>query len=48
MTRQFHDGRQDGLEPLESLKPDSIQTFSDLLRAMQKTAFGGRQLGEAF
>ena len=48
MTRQFHDGRQDGLEPLESLNPDSIQTFSDLLRAMQKTAFGGRQLGEAF
>lgn len=48
MARQFHDGRQDGLEPLESLNPDHVQSFSDLLQAMQKTAFGGRQLGEAF
>ncbi|MGQ4808262.1 Deoxyhypusine synthase-like protein [Candidatus Entotheonellaceae bacterium PAL068K] len=48
MTRQLHDGRQDGLEPLESLDPDAIRSFADMLRAMQKTAFGGRQLGEAF
>lgn len=48
MARKFHDGRKDGLEPLESLDPDRVQSFSDLLRAMNKTAFGGRQLGEAF
>ena len=48
MTRKLHDGREDGLEPLESLDPDNVNSFSDLLRAMSKTAFGGRQLGEAF
>lgn len=48
MARQFHDGRKDGLEPLEGLDPDQVDSFSDLLRAMQKTAFGGRQMGEAF
>ena len=46
--RSFHDGAQDGLEPLEALDPSKIQSFSDLLIAMQKTAFGGRRLGEAF
>jgi deoxyhypusine synthase len=44
----MHDGREDGLEPLETLNPDGIQTFAGLLQAMRKTAFGGRQLGEAF
>ena len=48
MPRELRDGRNDGLEPLESLDPDRIDSFSDLLRAMSKTAFGGRQLGEAF
>ena len=48
MSREMHDGREDGLSPLESLDPDHVQTFADLLRAMQKTAFAGRQLGEAF
>ena len=48
MPREFRDGRDDGLEPLESLDPSRIETFSDLLLAMRKTAFGGRQLGEAF
>jgi deoxyhypusine synthase len=48
MVRELHDGRKDGLEPLESLNPDHIHTFADLLTAMHKTAFGGRQLGEAF
>jgi deoxyhypusine synthase len=46
--RSFHDGAQDGLEALESLDPSKIQSFSDLLIAMQKTAFGGRRLGDAF
>jgi len=46
--REFHDGAKDGLEALEPLDPDSIRSFSDLLVAMRKTAFGGRRLGEAF
>ena len=48
MPRQFHDGRKDGLQPLESPDPEHVHSFSDLLRAMQKTAFAGRQIGEAF
>ncbi|MCA9470659.1 MAG: deoxyhypusine synthase family protein [Nitrospirales bacterium] len=47
-TRHFHDGKEDGLEALESLDPGAIHSFSDLLIAMRKTAFGGRRLGEAF
>lgn len=46
--RSFHDGATDGLEALEALDPSKIQSFSDLLLAMKKTAFGGRRLGEAF
>ena len=46
--RSFHDGAKDGLEALEALDPLKIQSFSDLLTAMKKTAFGGRRLGEAF
>ncbi|RMH03025.1 MAG: deoxyhypusine synthase [Nitrospirae bacterium] len=47
-ARTFHDGAQDGLEALEPLDPEKIHTFSDLLEAMKKTAFGGRRVGEAF
>mgnify|MGYP001616162352 CR=1 FL=1 len=46
--REFHDGAQDGLEALEPLDPAKIRSFSDLLTAMGKTAFGGRRLGEAY
>src|SRR5579885_1776156 len=46
--REFHDGAQDGLEALEPLDPARIHSFSELLHAMRKTAFGGRRLGEAF
>src|SRR5690606_38280970 len=45
--RELHDGRSDGLQPLESLSLEDAQTVSQLVRAMSKTAFGGRQLGEA-
>jgi deoxyhypusine synthase len=45
--RTFHDGRDDGLTPLESLDLDAVSSFSDLLRGMSKTSFGGRSLGEA-
>lgn len=47
-TRTFHDGESDGLEALEALDPETIVSFSDLLSAMKKTAFGGRRLGDAF
>jgi deoxyhypusine synthase len=46
-TRAFHDGRQDGLQPLESLDLDKVSSFAGLLRAMSRTAFSGRSLGEA-
>jgi deoxyhypusine synthase len=47
-SRKFHDGRHDGLQPLESLDLDRVASFPDLLRAMSRTAFSGRSLGEAF
>jgi deoxyhypusine synthase len=43
----FHDGAKDGLEPLAPLDLNNIKDFDELLRAMGKTAFGGRTLGEA-
>jgi len=46
--RSLHDGREDGLQPLESLALDDVHSFADLLQAMGRTAFSGRQLGEAF
>lgn len=45
--RHHHDGREDGLTPLESFSLDNVSSISDLLRCMAKTAFSGRQLGEA-
>ena len=45
--RDLHDGRDDGLEPLESLDVKGASGFADLLERMSKTAFGARQLGEA-
>lgn len=46
--RSLHDGRRDGLTPLESLDLQRIDSFADLLQSMSKTAFSGRQLGTAF
>ncbi len=40
--RELHDGRSDGLTPLESLNLSDVHSFADLLRAMSRTAFGGR------
>lgn len=48
LPRKLHDGAKDGLDALEPLDPDQIDSFTDLLAAMKKTAFGGRRLGEAF
>lgn len=48
MDRKFHDGREDGLEPLESLNVRDEGGLPRLLEGMSRTAFGGRALGEAF
>jgi deoxyhypusine synthase len=45
--RELHDGRHDGLQALESLDLDDVRSFADLLKAMSRTAFSGRALGEA-
>lgn len=37
----------EGLQPLTTLDPDAIEDFDGLLRAMSRTSFGGRSLGEA-
>lgn len=47
-NRDLHDGRSDGLTPLESLDLGSVTSCRDLIRAMSRTAFAGRNLGEAF
>jgi len=43
----FGTGHEDGLEPLEPLDPRRASSVDALVRAMGKTAFGGRRLGEA-
>ena len=44
---QYSDGKCDSLVPLTSLDIKKVRNFSDLLAAMEKTAFGARALGEA-
>ena len=46
-VRELRSGEDDALVPLESLDPLKIKGFDDMMRAMSKTAFGGRSLGEA-
>ncbi|KYG04916.1 deoxyhypusine synthase [Sorangium cellulosum] len=45
--RHLGDGVEDKLVPLEALDPLKIGSFDDMLRAMSRTAFSGRALGEA-
>lgn len=45
--KKFGDGVSDGLEPLQPLDVAAAKTCDELLAGMAKTAFGGRQLGEA-
>lgn len=47
IDRKLHDPVQDRLVPLESLDLKKVHSIDDLVRAMAKTAFTGRQLGEA-
>jgi len=45
--KKLRTGFEDKLIPLESLDLRSIKTVNDMVKAMEKTAFGARQLGEA-
>jgi len=47
IERKLHDPVEDRLVPLESLDLNRVRSIDDLVRAMAKTAFTGRQLGEA-
>ncbi len=44
---RFGRGHEDGLDPLAPLDAAASGSVDDLLRAMSRTAFGGRRLGEA-
>lgn len=44
---ELHLGHEDRLEPLTPLDPTAVDSVDALVRAMGKTAFGGRKLSEA-
>src|ERR1051325_6591268 len=47
MERVLHDPVSDKLVPLDPLNLTRIHSIDDLVRAMGRTAFTGRQVGEA-
>ena len=47
IDRKLHNPIEDRLTPLEPLDLTKVRTIDGLVRAMAKTAFTGRQLGEA-
>lgn len=47
IERKLHDPLEDRLIPLEPLDLTRVHSVDDLVRAMAKTAFTGRQVGEA-
>src|SRR5262252_3745391 len=47
IERKLHNPIEDRLIPLEPLDLNHVHSVDDLVRAMAKTAFTGRQLGEA-
>src|ERR1700676_1044046 len=47
IDRKLHNPIEDRLIPLESLDLSTVRSVDDLVRAMGKTAFTGRQVGEA-
>jgi deoxyhypusine synthase len=47
IDRNLHNPVEDRLIPLEPLDLGQVKSIDDLVRAMSKTAFTGRQLGEA-
>src|SRR2546427_6053547 len=44
---ELHDGFSDHLEPTMPLDLAQIHSITDLVQAMSRTAFGGRDAGEA-
>jgi deoxyhypusine synthase len=46
-VNQFHDGFEDGLEPVEAIDLNLCKTVDDIVRAMSRSSFGARNLGEA-
>src|SRR5205807_7683339 len=47
IDRKLHNPIEDRLVPLEPLDLSKVRSIDDLVRAMAKTAFTGRQVGEA-
>src|SRR5437763_836290 len=47
IDRKLHNPIEDRLVPLEPLDLSKVRSIDDLVRAMSKTAFTGRQIGEA-
>src|SRR5580704_16277349 len=47
VDRKLHNPIADKLIPLAPLDLNEVKSIDDLVRAMSKTAFTGRQLGEA-
>src|SRR6478752_2057083 len=47
IDRKLHNPIEDRLIPLEPLDLNRVRSIDDLVRAMSRTAFTGRQLGEA-
>ena len=47
IDRKLHNPIEDRLVPLEPLDLSKVHSIDDLVRAMSRTAFTGRQLGEA-
>src|SRR5947209_10827418 len=47
IDRKLHNPIEDRLIPLEPLDLGQVKSIDDLVRAMSKTAFTGRQVGEA-
>ena len=47
IDRKLHNPIEDRLIPLEPLDLSQVRSIDDLVRAMSKTAFTGRQVGEA-
>ncbi|MEL7367301.1 MAG: deoxyhypusine synthase family protein [Myxococcota bacterium] len=44
---QYHDGHEDGFEPVESIDINRIDSFSDMLKAYSRCSFGARRVGDA-
>src|SRR6266536_443754 len=47
IDRKLNNPIEDRLVPLEPLDLSKVRSVDDLVRAMSKTAFTGRQIGEA-